>query len=125
ERQRRLVLAEMLKAEAAERNRIATELHDDTVQVLASALVALDRLIMRLESNPADDEAVGAQRTRDPPQAAAAPAGRPHFELRPAVLEAKGSAARYARSLSMPPQRPGSGSSSTRRLTGTTRRPNS
>ena len=34
----------MLQAEEVERSRIATELHDDTVQVMAAALLALDRV---------------------------------------------------------------------------------
>ena len=44
ERRRREILGSMLQAEEVERSRIATELHDDTVQVMAAALLALDRV---------------------------------------------------------------------------------
>jgi signal transduction histidine kinase len=43
EQRRREILATLLQAEEVERSRIATELHDDTVQVMAASLMALDR----------------------------------------------------------------------------------
>ena len=44
ESRRQWVLGELLRAEQAERARIAAELHDDTVQVMAATLFSLDRL---------------------------------------------------------------------------------
>ena len=46
ERRRRQVVASMLHAEEVERSRIATELHDDTVQVMIASLMAMDRVAL-------------------------------------------------------------------------------
>src|SRR5207249_9896895 len=46
ERLRREVIASMLQAEEVERSRIATELHDDTVQVMIASLMAMDRVAL-------------------------------------------------------------------------------
>ena len=35
----------MLRAEEAERGRIATSLHDDTIQVMTAAMIAIDRVL--------------------------------------------------------------------------------
>ena len=45
ERLRHEVLASLLRAEAEERNRIAAELHDDTVQELVAAQISIDRML--------------------------------------------------------------------------------
>jgi signal transduction histidine kinase len=83
EQNRREVLAGMLEAEEAERTRIATALHDDTVQVLAASLMALDRL-------PAATTAGDAERVTTQARATLAEATertrRLMFELRPTVL---------------------------------------
>jgi len=85
---RRAIVTAMLRAEKAERARIATELHDDTVQVMTASLISLDRVLkaemadaqLREKLNDARATiAEAAERTR-----------RLSFELRPAVLHEQG-----------------------------------
>jgi PAS domain S-box-containing protein len=45
EENRRLILGQMLKVEELERSRIALDLHDDTIQVLAASLLMTDGVI--------------------------------------------------------------------------------
>jgi PAS domain S-box-containing protein len=90
ERRRMEILASMLRAEEAERSRIATELHDDTVQVMTASLFALDRvaLIARRSENQQIESAVTV--TRATLEEATARARRLMFELRPAILHELG-----------------------------------
>ena len=90
ERRRMEILASMLRAEEAERSRIATELHDDTVQVMTASLFALDRvaLVARRSENPSIESAVTL--TRATLEEATARARRLMFELRPAILHEHG-----------------------------------
>jgi PAS domain S-box-containing protein len=90
ERKRLAILASMLRAEEAERSRIATELHDDTVQVMTASLFALDRvaLIARRSENQQIESAVTL--TRATLEEATARARRLMFELRPAILHELG-----------------------------------
>jgi PAS domain S-box-containing protein len=90
ERRRLAILASMLRAEEAERSRIATELHDDTVQVMTASLFALDRvaLIARRSDNTQIESAVTL--TRATLEEATARARRLMFELRPAILHELG-----------------------------------
>jgi signal transduction histidine kinase len=92
ERHRRRILVTMLQAEEAERSRIATELHDDTVQVMAS-LVAMDRLalVARRRGERELEEAVAL--TRATLEEATDRTRRLMFELRPAILAEHGLAA--------------------------------
>jgi signal transduction histidine kinase len=90
EEQRRMVLNQMLRAEADERARIAEELHDDTIQVLTATLISLDR--QRLSGERGQSEAAGeaSRRARDTLALALERTRRLMFELRPPLLEAHG-----------------------------------
>jgi signal transduction histidine kinase len=90
ERRRAEILGAMLQAEEVERARIATALHDDTVQVMTASLITLDRLglVARRLEEPSIESAVtmaratleeSTERTR-----------RLMFELRPAILHESG-----------------------------------
>jgi signal transduction histidine kinase len=90
ERHRREILARMLQAQEDERSRIATELHDDTVQVMTAALLSMDRLgiIARRQGDDAVESAVS--RARATLAEATDRTRRLMFELRPAILHEKG-----------------------------------
>ncbi len=90
EEQRRLVLNQMLRAEADERARIAEELHDDTVQVLTATLLSLDRQRLSDERGQPEAAAQAAVRARDTLALALERTRRLMFELRPPLLEAHG-----------------------------------
>ena len=90
EEQRRLVLNQMLRAEADERARIAEELHDDTVQVLTATLLSLDRQRLSEERGQPEAAAQAAVRARDTLALALERTRRLMFELRPPLLEAHG-----------------------------------
>ena len=80
EAERRRVVSRLLRAEQQERRRIASELHDDTVQVLAASLLALDRLA---GCTNADAIRGVAESTRQTLAAATDRTRRLMFELRP------------------------------------------
>ena len=90
EEQRRMVLNQMLSAEADERARIAEELHDDTVQVLTATLLSLDRQRLSGERGAYEAAAEAGQRARDTLALALERTRRLMFELRPPLLEAHG-----------------------------------
>jgi PAS domain S-box-containing protein len=90
EHRRRQVLAEVLHTEQVERARIAAELHDDTVQVMAASLVALDRLVRAVESGRSEDAVRAATSARATLDTALERTRRLMFELRPPLLEANG-----------------------------------
>jgi len=90
ERHRRHILASLLQAQEDERSRIATELHDDTVQVMTAALLSMDRLAMI--SRRGDVRRVGSAvtHTRAVLEEATERTRRLMFELRPAILHESG-----------------------------------
>jgi PAS domain S-box-containing protein len=89
ERSRR-VLSLILRAEEDERARIAGELHDDTVQVLTAALLALDRAGGSLRRSGHEREAGDIASAREILLQATERARRLMFELRPQLLDAQG-----------------------------------
>ena len=87
---RREIVAAMLQAEEAERGRIATSLHDDTIQVMTAAMIAIDRVL----NTPGDEERLRAalKRARETLEQATERTRRLTFQLRPAVLHEQGMA---------------------------------
>ncbi len=93
EQHRRSILAGMLRAEEEERSRIATALHDDTVQVMTASLLAMDRaaLVARRHGDTRVEDALAYARATL--EEATERTRRLMFELRPAVLHEHGLAA--------------------------------
>ena len=90
ETRRRRVLGMVLRAEDAERSRIAVELHDDTVQVLTATLVSLDRLAAMARREHGEVDPGEVERVREIVYEATERTRRLMFELRPQLLEAQG-----------------------------------
>ena len=90
EQRRRMVTAEMLRTAEEERTRIAVELHDDTVQVMAATLMSLDRLSAALKAGDTERAGSSVRAARDTLAAAVERTRRLMFELRPPLLEAQG-----------------------------------
>ncbi len=90
EMRRRRVLGMVLRAEDAERSRIAGELHDDTVQVLTATLVSLDRLMGSIRRGEGAVDVADIERVRAVVYEATERTRRLMFELRPQLLEAHG-----------------------------------
>ena len=89
EMHRRTVVGAMLRAEEAERARIASALHDDTVQVMTASLISLDGICKALrEGHP--ELAATVSRARGTIAEATERTRRLSFELRPAVLHEQG-----------------------------------
>ena len=86
ERLRREVVASMLQAEEVERSRIATELHDDTVQVMIASLMAMDRVALVAGRVGAPQRQSAVSVARATLEEATDRTRRLMFELRPAVL---------------------------------------
>ena len=87
---RRAIVGAMLAAEEAERLRIATALHDDTVQVMAAALVVLDRVAQMVKRYGDADVDALIRNARWVVNEATERTRRLTFELWPAVLHERG-----------------------------------
>ena len=96
EAQRQRVLGELLRSADAERARIATELHDDTIQVMTAALFALDRQIDGAPAGRRDGGGGGGRHVRTTLAEAVERTRRLTFELRPPLLEQRGLVAAVA-----------------------------
>jgi PAS domain S-box-containing protein len=83
---RRAIIAAMLAAEEAERSRIATALHDDTVQVMTASMLMLDRVALGMAPYGDADLQALIERARRVVAEATERTRRLTFELRPAVL---------------------------------------
>ena len=90
ERHRRHILASLLQAQEDERSRIATELHDDTVQVMTAALLSMDRLAMISRNGDVRRVGSAVTHTRAVLEEATERTRRLMFELRPAILHESG-----------------------------------
>jgi signal transduction histidine kinase len=90
EQHRTALLAAILHAEEQARQRVAVELHDDTIQVLIAALVDLDSCALAIASHDRDRARQRIGRVRDTLNDAVNRVRRLTFELRPPVLEAHG-----------------------------------
>jgi PAS domain S-box-containing protein len=86
ERRSREVVASMVHAEAIERSRIATELHDDTVQVMTASLMAMDRVALVASRTVSGQLESAVSMARATLEEATERTRRLMFELRPAVL---------------------------------------
>ena len=80
----------MLHVEQEERARIATALHDDTIQVLTAALLLLDRTARNLSTGDKERAEKAIADARATVQTATERARTLMFELRPPLLEAEG-----------------------------------
>ena len=90
EREKRLLLGRMVHSEQEQRQRIATELHDDAIQVMTASLLRLDQLERRFASGDLDGALDALRAARSALEQATDRARRLTFELRPQVLEAHG-----------------------------------
>jgi signal transduction histidine kinase len=96
ERERRQAIERLLRAEEQERRRLATELHDDTVQVLTACLVVLDRLGQAADATDPERISTVVGAARSTLAAATDRTRRLMFELRPTSLREEGLAGALA-----------------------------
>ena len=90
EENRRLIFGQMLRAEEAERARIALDLHDDTIQVLAASLLMTDGTIALAGRREEIEIAARLNQARDVLASATERARRLMFELHPTLLDQRG-----------------------------------
>jgi PAS domain S-box-containing protein len=90
EAQRDAILGEMLRAEEAERSRLALGLHDDTIQVLCALLLLLDQTIPLALRHDQTEIGLRLKAARDVLAGATDRARLLMFELHPSVLHQRG-----------------------------------
>ena len=89
EADRQRVLGQIVRSVEDERRRIASELHDDTVQVLIASLLSMDRLGRTID--PANERALALlAQVRETLATATERTRHLIFDLRPQLLEAEG-----------------------------------
>jgi signal transduction histidine kinase len=87
---RQQVLTEMLHAEERERLRIATDLHDDAIQVMTAVLISLDRLGGAIKTGDTEHAQTLHAAARGLLEQATDRTRRLVFELRPPLLSQQG-----------------------------------
>lgn len=89
EADRQRVLGQIVRSVEDERRRIASDLHDDTVQVLVASLISIDRLAKAVDPTnaPAHEQ---LKKVRETLEAATERTRHLIFDLRPQLLEAEG-----------------------------------
>jgi signal transduction histidine kinase len=93
EERRRYVLGALLRAEEDAKAQLASDLHDDTIQVMVAAQMAVERLERALERGDAERTGQALAAARKTLQEATERARHLMFQLRPAVLAEHGLAA--------------------------------
>ena len=88
--ERRRALDDLLRAEEIERERIATELHDDTIQVITAALVTIDRVTPALRAGDTERVAQTLPPARKMLADAVERVRKLTFDLHPPLLETHG-----------------------------------
>jgi signal transduction histidine kinase len=83
------VLGQIVRGVEDERRRIASNLHDDTVQVLVATLISIDRLERAIDPDDTHAHDV-VSRVRETLALATDRTRHPIFDLRPQLLEAEG-----------------------------------
>ena len=90
EENRRLILGQMLRVEELERSRIALDLHDDTIQVLAASLLMTDGVIDLAAKRHETEIVARLRKARGVLSSATDRARRLMFELHPTLLDQRG-----------------------------------
>jgi signal transduction histidine kinase len=88
--QRRMAQAALVLSADRERTQIATDLHDDTVQVMTATLLSLDRLVRSTREIDRPDLTAQAQAARETLSLAIDRTRSMMFELRPPLLDSSG-----------------------------------
>lgn len=90
EERRRYVLGALLRAEEDAKARLASDLHDDTIQVMVAAQIALERLERAMSGGDVDRTRNAVVSAKDTIRAATERARHVMFQLRPQVLADRG-----------------------------------